>query len=308
MSQTIRRSGKGVGRAAASRAAARRKATESSALDRLLAALPVTPERLHQVFLVLIFAALAMLAWAVASMAGVPAMASAHLATAAADAGFEVRHVEVRGVSRMDELDVYERVLGERDRAMPLLDLAGLRAELLRLPWVEDARVSRQLPDTLVVDIVERTPHAVLRKGNRYVLIDASGNELEPVAGEQARRMLVLAGKGAARKVPELERLLETAPALKPQVREAEWVGERRWNLTFKSGQVLALPEGADAASSALLAFARLDGVNRLIGGKVATFDMRIADRMYLRVPGHARELAERRAEQAAAKAAARKE
>ena len=34
------------------------------------------------------------------------------------------------------------------------------------------------------------------------------------------------------------------------------------------------------------MTFARLDGVNRLLGGKVAAFDMRAGDRIYLRVPG----------------------
>jgi cell division protein FtsQ len=58
----------------------------------------------------------------------------------------------------MNELKVYERVLAERDRAMPFGRCRRLRAELLKLPWVEDARVSRQLPDTLVIDIVERKP------------------------------------------------------------------------------------------------------------------------------------------------------
>ncbi len=55
---------------------------------------------------------------------------SQQIASLAADAGFEVRRVEVRGVQRMNELKVYERVLGERDRAMPLVDLDALRARL----------------------------------------------------------------------------------------------------------------------------------------------------------------------------------
>ena len=32
--------------------------------------------------------------------------------------------------------------------------------------------------------------------------------------------------------------------------------------------------------------FARADGLYRLIGGKVASFDMRNAPRLYMRVPG----------------------
>jgi cell division protein FtsQ len=88
--------------------------------------------------------------------------------------------------------------------------------------------------------------------------------------------------------VAPLETLLAAAPALGPQVVSAEWVGNRRWNLEFKSGQMLALPEGAEASSKALIEFARMDGQNRLIGGQVATFDMRSPPRIYMRVPGRA--------------------
>ena len=55
-----------------------------------------------------------------------------------------------------------------------------------------------------------------------------------------------------------------------------------------------------------MLAFARLDGVNGLLGGKVAYFDMRAHDRVYMRVPGHAEEVAAEKAAEAAAKAKAK--
>ena len=86
---------------------------------------------------------------------------------------------------------------------------------------------------------------------------------------------------------------------------QSEYPGNRRWNLTFKTGQVLALPEGDEKAAGALLSFARMDGVNRLLGGKVAAFDMRAPDRIYMRVPGHADEVAaeKRAADQAKAEA-----
>jgi cell division protein FtsQ len=260
--------------------------------------IPFTEETLHRVFLAVILGGAVVLAWVVASLAGVPAMAQAQLATLASGAGFEVRRVDVRGVKHLNELKVYERVLAEKDQAMPLVDIHALRAELLQLSWVQDARVSRQLPDTLVVDIVERTPHAVLRKADKLVLIDATGHELETVTAARAKGKLVLSGLGAGKQVEGLGALLEAAPALKPQVREAEWVGNRRWNLTFRPGQVLALPEGAKPSATALMSFARLDGANRLLGGRVAAFDMRAADRIYLRVPGRA-------ADEATAKAAA---
>lgn len=289
MSQTIRRKAPSARKVAAAQGTARKvkaaRARTGSAYDNIMAWLPITEEQLHRILLAIILGGAAALAWVVAGFAGLPSLAGQQLAQIAGDAGFEVRRVDVRGVKNLNELKVYERVLAERDRAMPLVDIDALRAELLALSWVEDARVSRQLPDTLVVDIVERTPHAVLRKPGRLVLIDATGRELEPVSPARAKGRLIVSGPGAGQQVVALSSLLEAAPALKPQIREAEWVGNRRWNLTFKTGQVLALPEGDKRSASALMAFARLDGTNRLIGGRVAAFDMRASDRIYLRVP-----------------------
>jgi len=294
MSQTIKRKGRSARKSAASRGKARTvrkaRATTGSALDTVMGWLPISEEQLHRVFLAMIIGGAVALAWIVASMAGVPAMAEKQLASVAADAGFEVRRVDVRGVENINELKVYERVLGERNRAMPLVDIQALREELIELPWVRDARVSRQLPDTLVIDIVERKPHAVLRKADKLVLIDAQGFALEPISAKAAKGRLIVSGPGAGQQVAGLTDLLEAAPALKPQVREAEWIGNRRWNLTFKTEQVLALPEGEKQAASALVSFARLDGTNRLLGGKVVAFDMRAKDRIYLRIPGRAKQ------------------
>jgi cell division protein FtsQ len=301
---TLKRKPTTARRTAAQQGAARKvhaaKATTGSLFDRIMAWIPFSEEQLHRLFLAAILGGAAALAWFVAGFAGLPAMAGQQLAQVAGDAGFEVRRVDVRGVKHLNELKIYERVLAERNRAMPLVDIEALRNELIQLSWVEDARVSRQLPDTLVIDIVERTPHAVLRKADKLVLIDGEGHELEPVSAARARGMLVVGGPGAGKQVVALTTLIDAAPALKPQVREAEWVGNRRWNLTFKTGQVLALPEGDQAAARALMSFARLDGTNRLLGGRVAAFDMRAPDRIYLRIPDRAKE-----EEQAAARPAA---
>lgn len=290
MAQQIRRSSTtGVRRSAKaqSRAVTARKAAgkASGFIDWLMGLLPFTEEQWSRIWLAIIIGGAVALALIIASLAGVPALAQAQVAKIAADAGFEVRHVRVTGTKRMDERLVYARVLSQQSRAMPEVDVAALRTELKALPWVKDARVSLQLPHTLAIDIVERTPHAVLQKPDRLVLIDAGGVELDTVSAAKAKGMLRLAGPGAGQQAARLEKLLAAAPALAPQVDSAEWIGNRRWNLTFKTGQLLALPEGETEAATALVKFAQLDGQNRLLGGKVLAFDMRSPPRLYMRLP-----------------------
>lgn len=290
MSHKIKRGGKSVRKTAAAQGKARQvkaaKARTGSAIDGVMSWIPLSESQLHRVFLAAILGGAVVLAWMVASFAGVPAMAQQQLAAISHDAGFEVRRVNVSGTKNLNELKVYQLALADNHRAMPLVDIHALRDKLLTLSWVEDARVSRQLPDTLAIDIVERKPAAVLRKPDRLVLIDATGHELQAVSEARAKGKLVVSGPGAGKQVEALNVLLGAAPAMKPQVTEAEWIGNRRWNLTFKTGQVLALPEGEASSAKALMTFARLDGVNRLLGGKALAFDMRAPDRIYFRLAG----------------------
>lgn len=283
---------KSAAREAKQRSVARARQRGGSMLDGVLALVPLSEHQLHRVFLAVILGAAVVLVWLVASLAGVPAMAAGQVASVAARAGFEVRRVEVRGTHHLNELNIYERVLSTRNQAMPQVDLNGLRDSIMQLSWVADARVSRQLPETIVVDVVERQPHAVLRvtddAGTSHLsLIDASGHVLEAIDAAGARGWMQLSGDGAETQVGALDGLLDAAPALRPQVAEADWIGNRRWNIVFRSGQTLELPEG-DGAPDALIAFARLDGTHRLLGGKATAFDMRVPGRVFLRVPGRA--------------------
>lgn len=290
MAKISRSNSKGVRRAAQSRSrsanARRAKAKTAGLLDTTMGLFPFTEEQWSRIWMFCIIGGAVLAALFIANLAGVPAMARAQMSIMAADAGFEVRHVRVSGTERMDEREVYARALGQQSRSMPDVEIEKLRDELLDLPWVKDARVSVQMPDTLVIDIVERKPHAVLVRPDRLMLIDPTGRELEPISSKDAQGMLKISGPGSAKQVGELDQLLAAAPALGPQVAAAEWIGNRRWNLTFTTDQVVALPEGQDVASSALVKFARMDGQNRLIGGKVVTFDMRNPPRVYMRVPG----------------------
>jgi cell division protein FtsQ len=287
----VKRGGTGVRRAAKSQSRAanarRAKAKTTSVVDSAMGVLPFTEDQWSRIWLAVIIGGAVGLLWIIANLAGVPAMAHSEVSRIAADAGFEVRQIRVTGTNRMDERKVYAVISDQIGQPMPQIDLEEVRRRVSNdLSWVKDARVSAQLPSTLRIDIVEREPHAVLEKENRLMLIDIEGKQLAPVTSKAAKDMLRISGPGSAMQIVNLETLLASAPALRPQIVAAEWLGNRRWNLTFKSGQVLVLPEGAKESSNALIKFAKMDGQNRLLGGKVATFDMRVPDRVFLRIPG----------------------
>jgi cell division protein FtsQ len=237
--------------------------------------------------------ALALLAVAAAALAmlRVPQMLGSTLGEAVGEAGFAVKRVEIKGLERMERLPVYDVALDQDSMAMPLVDLDGTRRRLLEFGWVREARVSRRLPDTLVVDIVERRPAAIWQHNQRLALIDMDGVVLEAVRLESMPDLPLVIGPAANLHAGELARLVAAAPQLKPMMAGATWIGGRRWDIRFQSGEMLALPEGEEAAKKALTHFARMDRATQLLGRDFVRFDMRIPGKFIVRVsrePGSA--------------------
>ena len=262
----------------------RRKQSRPSAAAQALATIPVSQDTLRR-------AGNYMLGGIVAAgiAAGViamrlPQMIGIEIGEAIGSMGFTVRNIEVHGRDQMDRDAVINIARVQKAPAMPLVDLEETRQRLRQLGWIADARVSRRLPDTLVVDIVERQPTAIWQYRQQLALIDQKGVVIAPVEPAAMPDLPIVIGPGANGKVDALNALMAEAPALKPMLAGATWVGERRWDLRFQSGEVLALPEGNDAAVAALKDFARRDAQYRLLGQGFVRFDMRVPGRIVVRV------------------------
>jgi len=255
-----------------------------SVMDRLVGMLPVSETTLRKIATWTITGAGVAVVCVAATWVGIPGMVGTAVAEGAGRAGFRVEQIEVTGLHRMDRMSVYAVALDQKSTAMPLVDLEAVRQKLLRYGWIADAHVSRRLPDTLLVDIVERTPAAVWQDKGELTLIDANGVLLEPVDADAMPDLPLVIGPGADRQEADYQALLAAAPALKPRVKAATWIGNRRWDLTFDSGETLALPE--EGANAALVKFAQMDGARPLLGRGWIRFDMRDPAKLVARKPG----------------------
>jgi cell division protein FtsQ len=213
-----------------------------------------------------------------------PQLAGIALGEGVGGAGFTLRRVEIKGAHRVSRLAIYNVAFDQDSMAMPLVDLAATRARLLQFGWIREARVSRRLPDTLVIDVIERQPVAIWQNNRQLSLIDSDGVVLEPVRVDTRPDLLQVIGPGANRHMASLDSLLQAAPRLRPLVRYATWVGERRWDISFQGGELLTLPEGEEEARRAIARFALMDQQDPLLGRGFARIDMRDPRRTYVRI------------------------
>jgi cell division protein FtsQ len=274
-----------VRRGSSGRSRPRKAPSRGSVTKRIASKLPVEEAQANKLaawafgLFVLVIAGVALVAL------DVPAKLGEAAGEAVGDAGFRVKSVDIQGLKQMDPRPVYDIALDQRTTAMPLVDVSGIRDRLLQFGWVKDARVSRRFPDTLVIDIVERTPAALWQNDEGLSLIDAEGVVLDRVPVSRMPDLPLLVGKGANAQAVPLERLLDKVPTLKAQLVSAKWIGQRRWDLTFQSGETVLLPEGEAAAGSALAKFAKMDKSAGLLGRGIVRFDLRIPGKMTVRLP-----------------------
>jgi cell division protein FtsQ len=106
-----------------------------------------------------------------------------------ADQFFEIKVVEITRTERISRDDVLAMLDLEPGRGLLLIDLVQAQRSLETHPWIRRAVVRRVFPDTLVVELDEREPVAVLRTGmgGREFLLDREGtliSEGVPAADE----------------------------------------------------------------------------------------------------------------------------
>lgn len=276
-------------------ARAKSKKSKVAVPKKIAKRLPVDQARANKVA-ALVFGAFVLAIGLVVLVAlDIPAKAERAAGAVVGEAGFKVSGYQIAGINHMNRALVDAVVTDELRRAadeagsgkapQALVDVSEIRRRLLGYGWVKDARVSRHLPDTLVIDIVERTPAALWQNDGRLALIDSEGVVLDRVQVDKMPDLPLLIGPGANGQARGLDLLIGSVPTLKSQLASATWVGGRRWDLNFQSGETVALPEGEEAAKAALMKFARLDKQSGLLGRGIVRFDLRVPGKMIVRLP-----------------------
>ena len=84
---------------------------------------------------------------------------------------FKVDRVTVRGCQRLTDQDVRDLAAVGHDQNILLLKPREIAKKVANNSWVKTVSIGRELPDGLVVEIVERTPSALrVIKGSLYVM------------------------------------------------------------------------------------------------------------------------------------------
>lgn len=152
-----------------------------------------------------------------------------------------VQEVRIQGeLDRLDLPALRERVAAAVHGGFFTVDVEAVRRAVEAEPWVAQAQVRRDWPDSLQVTVTERRPVAVWGDG---ALLDAEGRSFRPAAGPLPEGLPVLQGPpGSEAELLSRWRALERSLApLGQHIAVLQLDARRAWSLRLASGPRVVL-------------------------------------------------------------------
>ena len=196
--------------------------------------------------------------------------------------GFGVEEIQINGLVEANSEDIADRIDIGLHSSLLMLNAEKARARIAEIPWVADVEVKKVYPDKLVVNLSERRAFALWQDGGQIRVVDQTGAVMSDIVEERHALLPLIVGDGANLHVSEAVALIDAEPALKPKVKAAQFVAERRWNLVTFDGVEIRLPE--EGALTAVARVAELDRSKRLLDRDIVAVDMRASDRILIKL------------------------
>lgn len=194
--------------------------------------------------------------------------------------GLAVQEISISGQALTADSKVVEALAVGDNTSILSYDAEAARARLDALPAVASATVRKVYPGKLIVHITEKKPIARWRVDGVTFLIDAQGEQIANASAADDRLPLVI-GDGAETGAKAIITTLNKYPALSKDLIALSRIGDRRWDLIYKTGLRVQLPE--NGVAGALKRLADYQAQYSLLDRDVELIDLRVAGMVAVR-------------------------
>lgn len=190
-----------------------------------------------------------------------------------AQAGFGIDAIEISGQTLTADQDIITLLTVGTGNSTLTFDAQKAQARLEWLRAVKSATVRKVYPNKVIVSIVEKVPVVRWRVGDTTWLIDEAGKKIGTDVSSYTDLPLVI-GEGAADDGVAMVRILSRHPVLQNQLAALSRIGDRRWDLIYRNGLRVQLPESGVAQALDQLDMYQADYA--LLDRDVTLIDLRV--------------------------------
>lgn len=196
-------------------------------------------------------------------------------------AGFGLERVTISGLQQLREDEILRDGGLDGRASLLFLPVAEVRDRLAAQPLIGSVSVRKIYPRELLVTIEERQPSALWQRNGEVFVISGDGTVIDRMRDERFARLPLVVGEGANERTREYLALLDAAGPLRGRIRAGTLVSGRRWTLKLE-GVDIRLPEAG--AADAMARLVRLEDESRLLEKDIIAVDLRMPDRLVVRL------------------------
>ena len=199
--------------------------------------------------------------------------------------GFELENIYVSG-RNFTSAEVLKKAIDiEKGDSLLSFDSNRAKNKIIKHRWVEDVNIKRVLPNTIAINITERTPMALWQKDNKLQLIDRNGIIITDQNLNRFSDLIILTGEGAPQRASSLFNDFKAVPDLFYQIETAVYVSNRRWDIILKNKTIVKLPE--ENITLALSSLEKLHSQDKILNKPLDFIDLRNLKRITVKTkPG----------------------
>ncbi len=206
------------------------------------------------------------------------------------DTRFAVRQIEIAGAVHTSRAELNAVTAAYAGTNLFKMDIGRVQHDLRNLPWVSRIDIEKKLPDTLRINIIERTPVALVRTREKIAYVDEQGvafADLSPAVGDNDLPLIVIDDPAASpaelqRSVSFIRTLRAGDPLLYSHISEVQPIAPDGFALFDRELGARIYANAGDVSPKwrSLYALAAADNLRR---GAIEYADLRFAGRVVIK-------------------------
>ena len=196
---------------------------------------------------------------------------------------FLLNQIKIKG-SEKSNISLIKEEIYNYSTDLLSLDLQQIKEIIEQEPWIKRVNIKKVYPSTLILDIIENDPYAILKDNGKYYLIDIDGTIItEKNKDYELENFIIISGDDSPAALKSLIKELNIHfSELISQISKLDFIERRRWNLILKNNLLIKLPD--TKIDNALKNLKNLFVDEKVLQSNIIEIDLRIEGRASLRV------------------------
>ncbi len=159
------------------------------------------------------------------------------------------------------------------------LSTEDIYQNIIKMTNIKSATVRKNLPNSIIIDVTEKTPIAIFQKDMKFYLIDKEGTTISEVT-TRIGSYPIIAGDDADKNANVVLNIIAKFPTVKNKLDSMIFVRKRRWDIVVAGGILVKLPEdNIEKVVESLSILLSKENINK---NTVKSIDLRVTENIII--------------------------